>query len=104
MQSRLMGKVFASVAAVFFASCLAFSSLAAERMPVSDDIFHSTDFLRIAIEIPSEGIQTLQATHAGRSGKEKPEAQATVTDGERVYTNVSVQLKGFTTFDSIDQR
>ena len=105
MRSRLAGEFPVSVAVGFLASCLAISPLVAEEpLPVADDIFHSTNLLHLAIEIPAEGVQALQSTYAGRSATEKPEAQARVTEGGRVYTNVSVQLKGFTTFDSIDRR
>ncbi len=73
-------------------------------MTAPDDIFRSTNLLRIAIDIPVEGMQSLRASSPGRSARNKPEAQVSVTEGGRVYMNVSAQLKGYTTFDSIDQR
>ncbi|HWN93974.1 MAG TPA: CotH kinase family protein, partial [Methylomirabilota bacterium] len=39
----------------------------------------------------------------GRNPNGKPEARATVSEAGRVYTNVSVQLKGYTTFRPIDR-
>ncbi len=105
MRSRLAGEIPISVAVRVLASWLALSSLAAEEPPgADDDIFRSTNVLRIAIAIPAAGMQTLRASASGRSVRDKPEAQASVTQGGRVYTNVSVQLKGYTTFDTIDQR
>jgi hypothetical protein len=75
----------------------------AAKESVTDDIFRSTNLLSIAIEIPEEGVQTLRSYRGGRSPQGKPEAVATVTEAGRVYTNVSVQLKGFTTFRPIDR-
>ncbi|HEY0549983.1 MAG TPA: CotH kinase family protein, partial [Verrucomicrobiae bacterium] len=105
MRTRRAGKVPVSTVAVFLVLGLTLSSLlAAKPLPDARDIFNSTNLLRIAIEISPEGVQTLQATHPGRGTQEKPEAAATVIEGGHVYTNVSVQLKGFTTFDPIDRR
>ena len=102
---RRAGRFPASMVAGFFALWLAASSAsAAKPLPGADDIFNSTNLLRIAIEIPAEGMQSLRETVGGRSSREKPEALGTVIEGGRSYTNVSIQLKGFTTFDSIDRR
>jgi hypothetical protein len=67
-----------------------------------EDIFQSTNLLRISIEIPDEGIQTLRRSQPRRDSSVKPKALARVSDGSRVYTNVSVQLKGFSSFQPID--
>ena len=66
------------------------------------DLFHSTNLLHLAIQIPEDGIQALRESRGGRNPQAKTKAQATVADGGHVYTNVTVQLKGFTTFQPID--
>ena len=86
----------------------AFSLLLPALVPAAyrsnaDDIFHSTNLLRIAIDIPEEGVQTLRRSTTARSSAGKPNVRAGVSEGNRVYPNVSVQLKGFTTFRSIDR-
>ena len=93
--ARAQALIFAIM--FFIPSCVPFPARAAHK-PFTDDIFRSTDLLSIAIEISEEGIQTLQGSRVGRSSQGKPEAEATVRDGDRVYTNVCAQLKGFTTF------
>jgi hypothetical protein len=57
--------------------------------------------LRIAIQMDEVEMRALRAP---RSESERPRGRATVTEGGRRYTNVSVQLKGFTTYRSIDDR
>lgn len=71
---------------------------------LTDDIFQRTNLLRLSIDIPEEGQQALRAAHSTRHSVRKPEAQATVSEGGRVYTNVTVQLKGYTTFQNLDGR
>jgi hypothetical protein len=82
---------------------LALSALGAARTHApdpADELFQGTNVLRISITIPDEGVREL--SHAGaRRSQPKPKAQATVTEAGRTYTNVSVQLKGFTTFRPI---
>lgn len=68
----------------------------------SDDLFNATRIPRIEITIPPEGMQVLRESGGGRRVQGKPEAQATVREGGRIYTNVAVQLKGYTTFRSVD--
>ena len=67
------------------------------------DLFTDTNLLRISIEIPDAGMQILRQTRTGQSSQTKPKAEARVSEGGRVYTNVTVQLKGFTTFQPIDR-
>ena len=69
-----------------------------------DDIFHRTNLLRLSISIPEEGRQALRVPRSTHNSARKPEAQATVSEGERAYTNVTVQLKGYTTFQGLDGR
>jgi hypothetical protein len=68
-----------------------------------DEIFQSTNLLRIAIEIPPDGIELLRRSRSATWDQEKPQAQATIKEGGTIYSNVTVQLKGFTTFQSIDR-
>lgn len=86
--------------------CLRVSAVAeapGKAVPAAqDDLFQSTNILRISIEIPEEGMQSLRRSTPRRSTETKPRAQARVTEGGRLYANVSVQLKGFTTFRPVD--
>src|SRR5436190_14280715 len=66
------------------------------------DIFNETNLLRIHVDIPAEDVQSLSRSAGGRRFRSKPETQATVREGDRVYTNVSIRLKGFSTFRNID--
>jgi hypothetical protein len=66
------------------------------------DLFSDTNLIRILVDIPSEGLESLSHSSGGRRRQGKPEAQATVREGNYVYTNVSVRLKGFSTFRNID--
>jgi hypothetical protein len=86
-----------------FCSCILLASSTGQTLnrPVEDDLFQSTNLIRISIEITEEGIQTLRRSQVRRN-QIKPKAHASVTEGGRVYTNVIVQLKGFTTFQPID--
>jgi spore coat protein H len=67
-----------------------------------DDLFSSTNQLRIEISIPAEGMLALRQSRGRQAVRDKPEAQATIREGGRIYTNVSVQLKGYTTFRAVD--
>jgi len=66
-----------------------------------DDLTACTNVLRIAIEMDEVEMRSLRAP---RGESERPRGRATLTEGGRRYTNVSVQLKGFTTYRSIDDR
>src|SRR5688572_8218080 len=102
MRNRRVGSMPGHVVAGLCLSWLAFSSLASPESPAStDDVFRSTNLLRISIEIPAGGMHALRAFHMGRNTNVKIEVPATVLENGRTYTNVSVQLKGFSTFQSI---
>jgi len=86
---------------------LALSSIAAAKadLPVirlgaikkpspGDEIFTNLNVLRIQIEIPSAGLSTLRRYHWGGGGAGRPTARATVREGENIYTNVALHLKG----------
>ncbi|MBM3835101.1 MAG: hypothetical protein FJ403_17870 [Verrucomicrobia bacterium] len=66
------------------------------------DLFERTNLLRIAIEVPEEGMQILRRSQPSRNLQVKPQAKAAVKEGGRVYENVAVQLKGFSSFNPID--
>jgi hypothetical protein len=66
-----------------------------------DDLVACTNILRIGIEMGEGEMQSLRVP---RSDSQKARGRATVIEGDRHYTNVSVQLKGFTTYRSIDDR
>ena len=70
------------------------------------DIFDAKEIVRINITIPEAGLRALRNYHFHGGGEgDKPEARATVTDGERTYKDVSVQLKGAAgSFQPIDAR
>jgi len=91
-----------AVATLIAGLVLASSLAQAASQAAEDDIFHSTNLLRISIEIPAEGMRALRQSQSGRNGQPKTKTQATVVEGGRVYTNATVQLKGFTTFQPID--
>jgi len=87
------------------AAGLQFATTAGQNLdgPEADDIFRSTNLLRLSIEIPEEGLRTLRDSSRRSDAEKKPKARARVVEGGRVYTNVSVQLKGTGTFRPIDQ-
>ncbi len=79
------------------------SSLAAEGKPekaprtvVPDDLFTSTQIVRIQIEIPPAGIETLRQSPRGAFGgpQERPTVKAIVREGGKVYKDVAIHLKG----------
>ena len=61
----------------------------------ADQLFASSEVLKIEIEIPPEGIKTLDKYH-WRFGQQQDREQvkATVREGGHTYTNVALQLKG----------
>jgi spore coat protein CotH len=71
------------------------SSVAADHAPRNpgEDLFNNAYVPRLRIEISREGMATLRSTGWG-NGVERPVAKARVWEGEKVYTNVAVHLKG----------
>src|SRR4051812_25485687 len=57
-----------------------------------DQLFSNTNFPLIKIEIGKDGIKALKKTEW--QNEERPMADCTVREGDRVYTNVAVHLKG----------
>ena len=70
------------------------------------DIFDAPGVVCISIEIPEPGMRVLRGYHWQRNrGGEKPKVRAVVSDGQRTYRNVSVQMKGAAgSFLPIDDR
>jgi spore coat protein H len=66
----------------------------------ADDLFSSTNLLRIEITISKRGLSALQNFQR----EPRVRVPARVTEGGKVFTNVLVQLKGRGTFQSIDRR
>ena len=93
--TRKLGSVW--VLAVFCAASL--SGIAASD-PVEDDLFSSTNLLRIEINISPQGINVLRDFRRDP----RPRVRATVTEKGKVFTNVLVQLKGRGTWQSIERR
>jgi len=71
---------------------------------LADELFAITSPLTIALNIPEEGITTLRLSRRSPTGETRPEADATVLEGGREYLNVTVRLKGFSSFQPIDAR
>ncbi|HEY2952742.1 MAG TPA: CotH kinase family protein [Verrucomicrobiae bacterium] len=61
-----------------------------------DDLFTNVLVARLRLEIPPEGMAVLQSYEWNRNlnGQDRTNVLATVREGNRVYTNVAVHLKG----------
>ncbi len=83
------------------------AGIAARAASAGENIFESTNLLRISIEIPTGGVAALRKyawkpDNTNRSSR--PKVLASVVEGGRVYTNVSIHLKGgYGSFQSIDR-
>ena len=65
--------------------------------PPTEDLFTNTQPFHIQIEIPEAGIQILRGTQSSpwnASGEKRPTVKCTVREGNQVYTDVAVHLKG----------
>jgi spore coat protein H len=68
----------------------------------ADELFDGTNVVQIQIDIPRAGMVVLRGSGWGNR-QDRPEAKATVREGNTVYTNVSIHLKGAAgSFRSID--
>ena len=67
---------------VCFCAALSLATLTAQAAKLSavEDIFQGTNLLRIAIQIPAEGMQELRNGRGRRGAESKPKAEATVTE------------------------
>lgn len=75
--------------------CLCAAEKTAKKSDPTEEFFASTNVLRIRIEIPPEGIERL-SKYQFQFGQqsERESVNATVREGNNVYTNVSLHLKG----------
>jgi spore coat protein H len=70
-----------------------------------DNLFTIDSPLQIDLHIPEEGIVALRSSRPSREEMpDRPETQATVVEGGREYSTVTVRVKGFSSFQPIDQR
>jgi len=78
------------------------SGNAKEKTAPPDDVFAGTNVLHIRIQISQAGLSQLRQTGWGNN-RERPSVLATVKEGDTVYTNVSLHLKGSAgSFRSVD--
>src|SRR5438105_588982 len=100
----MLRRVAATVAAVVLGmagQCFAAASAVTNsEAAILDDLFGGRTVLRLAIDIPPDG---MRAFSGGWGGPRRASTLATVREGRRVYTNVSLHLKGgFGSFRPID--
>lgn len=69
-------------------------SLKHRRPHVSDEIFTNNVVLEIAIEIPRRDMELLATAQPQFTGAVRPVGRAVIREGDRVYTNVAVRVKG----------
>jgi len=105
---------------LFYADCLASLALAlflpllalegsAKNFPgnQSPDILDSTNILRIRVDISEADVARLNGASRSRlqgGPYVRPSGTATVREGNRVYTNVSIHLKGTSSFRPIGHK
>src|SRR5262245_15607889 len=69
-----------------------------KRVPPSENIFTNREVLRIQIEIPEKGMATLREYNwrgwNGPQQQERPAVKGTVREGNNVYKDVAIHLKG----------
>ena len=99
---------------ILLASCLSLAAVstlpAASYRPrastAGDDLFVQGVVPRLAIEIPPDSLETLREyKQVWRQARPvRIDVPVTIREGNRVYTNVSVHLKGSYSFQSIDNK
>src|SRR5713101_8314149 len=69
---------------------------AAKAGGAGDELFTNHLVARLRIEIPPEGVAILQSYEWNRkiNGQNRTSVLATVREGDKVYTNVAIHLKG----------
>lgn len=81
-------------------------SLRVDAAPVdtSDELFTNASVRQIQIELTPEAKRTLANYHQvwGQKRPERQDVKATVREGDTVYTNVAMHLKGSFTFQPLD--
>jgi hypothetical protein len=68
----------------------------AGKQAARENIFTNSNVLRIRIQIPREGMAALRSSQGGfgQWGGRRTTVRAAVREGDRVYTNVALHLKG----------
>src|SRR5262245_6291943 len=80
--------------------------LASRKSTAGDDLFTGTTIRKIRIEIPKDGLAKLRRYRWERNGNpaERPTVPVIVNEGDTVYTNVALHLKGAEgSFRPVDQ-
>jgi hypothetical protein len=72
----------------------------------TDVLFGTREVPKLSVEIPEEGMKILRSYRQvwRQARPERIDAKATIRDGENVYTDVAIHLKGTFTFQPIDAR
>lgn len=72
----------------------------------SEAFFRSGTVREIKIEVPAEGMRTLEHYHQvwGEKRPDRQDVHATIRDGTDVYTNVAIHLKGSFTFQPVNKK
>lgn len=93
---------FARALALFVLVQLAGRTWAAD----GDELFSGNVVPRLRIEIPPAGMRVLKNYDQDKGGPrpERVDVRATVRDGDTVYTNVAVHLKGSWSFQPVDDK
>ena len=76
------------------------------RAAAPEPLFTNNLVPQLRIEIPAEGMEVLRRYRQvwGKPRPERVDVKATVLEGEHVYTNVAVHLKGSFTFEPVDNK
>lgn len=92
----VIGAVLLCTGCVGWCGESALSSTSTGEADVSDELFTNSAVRQIEIEISDKGMAELRRYrwHRGTDRDDRPKVPATVREGSRVYTNVSVHLKG----------
>jgi len=71
-----------------------------------EELFRSGSVPRLQIEVPPSGMKILREYRQiwRQARPERIDVQATIREGEQVYTNVAVHLKGSYTFEPVDAK
>lgn len=99
--------LLAALACLLGASCNRSASAPIGSGPhPTNDLFSSTSIVRIDIQIPHRGIKQLgRAQWNPGNGKDRPEVKAVVKEGDAIYADVAVHLKGAAgSFRPVDDR
>jgi hypothetical protein len=94
---KLIGFVAAAVLAGGMQASQAAKKKESKKAKAADELFDSTKVIEIDVEIPPEGIATLEKYQFQFGAENQPERESvpcTVREGGRTYTNVAVHLKG----------